>query len=90
MSTCLITEIKQQWATLVLGWRLPQCSTRVSEGFAACVRSPKPLLALFETCFKMGYTPIIAGITFPRFMSGKVTHAPDKITRPPHHQAVQR
>ena len=37
MSICLLSEVKQQWATLVLGWvTVPPAvgCTRVSDGFA--------------------------------------------------------
>ena len=35
MSACLLTEVKQQWAMLVLGW--------VTDGFAACASRLKTL-----------------------------------------------
>ena len=46
MSTCLFTEVKQQWAMYRAG-RPHQCTTCVSDGFAACTNRPKPLSALF-------------------------------------------
>ena len=39
---CPLTEVKQQWAMLVLGW-----VTHVSDGFAVRTSRPKPLSALF-------------------------------------------
>ena len=48
MSICLVTEVKRQWATQVLGWVSPvQCTTHVSDGFAARTSRPKTLSALF-------------------------------------------
>ena len=47
MSTCLITEVKQEWTTLVLGWVTSSVQYAVSDSFAACASRPKPLSALF-------------------------------------------
>ena len=44
--TCLIMEVKQQLAMLVLGW--VTVSTGFSDGFAAHASRPKPL---FWLCF---------------------------------------
>ena len=43
MSICLLSEVKQQWATLLLGWMTTLCTTRVSDGFAAHASRLKPL-----------------------------------------------
>ena len=45
-SACLITEVKQQWATSVLGWVITWCTTRVSDDFGDGARRPKP----FQPC----------------------------------------
>ena len=47
MSICLFTEVKQEWATLVLDGRLLQYTTSVSNGFVTRASRPKTLLALF-------------------------------------------
>ena len=43
---CLFTEVKQQWAMLVLGW--VTASSCVSDGFAARASTLKPLSALLS------------------------------------------
>ena len=45
MSTFVIIEVKQQWAMSVLGW-VPECTTHISDGFAAHASRLKPLSAL--------------------------------------------
>ena len=49
MNICLVTEVKQQWATLVLDGRPLRYTTRVSDGFAAHASTLKPLSALLLT-----------------------------------------
>ena len=41
MSMCLITEVKQQWATWLLGWVTTQWTTPVYDHFAAHSSEPK-------------------------------------------------
>ena len=46
MSTCLINEVKQQWAMLEHGW--VTASVHHSDGFAAGASRANPLLALLS------------------------------------------
>ena len=49
MSTCLITEVKQQWATLeLMDGGSPQCTTSVSDGFALVLVGLNPVSVLFS------------------------------------------
>ena len=54
MSFCLLTEVKQQWAMLVLGWVTTSGTIHVSDGFVARASRPKPLSALL-----LQYTVIV-------------------------------
>ena len=45
MSIYVITEVKRQWAILVLGW-VTECTTCVSDGCAPCTSRSKPLPTL--------------------------------------------
>ena len=50
MSTCLVTEFKQQMGYInYLDGRPPQCTTHVSDGFVAHASGPKPLSLLLCT-----------------------------------------
>ena len=46
MSICLFTEVKQQWAAVVMGWVTASCTPCVSDGFVAHTSRLKLLLAL--------------------------------------------
>ena len=46
MSICLFTEVKQQWASLVLGWVTTSVHYFYSDGFAARASRLKPLSTL--------------------------------------------
>ena len=52
MNTCLITEVKQQWAlTVILGWVTVSVHCSCLDGFAVHTSRPKHLSGLF--CFNI-------------------------------------
>ena len=51
MSICLFTEVKRQWATLVLGWVTASVTTRASGGFVLVDQKPfQPCFLCLQTC----------------------------------------
>ena len=62
MSTSLIVEVKQQWATLELGWGMPQCTTCVCDGLlwlGLVDQNPfKPCLCKFFMPFSLSFLDI--------------------------------
>ena len=83
MSTCLLTEVKRQWATLVLGWVQ-------SDGFEASASRQKPPFCIVKYALPK-YRVTFFGVSFqtPKDRQGGVTNlncefmtARDGVNRP--------
>ena len=70
MSICLFTEVKRQWAMLVLGWVTTSMhTTRISDSFALMLLDQNPFWPCFNEKLSLSETVLVTPHCVPTHYS---------------------